>query len=159
MAPPSLQGGEEAAALLSQLDATEGGEIEMNWNIKVCGFTAHPLSCSSCISYTSGSLSVKILTLLDSCCQGRSSPVGSKQQHVTVCAALHVNWTPTARHASPGHSLDCRSFCRHWCSRHSRCWCLHSCCIRGVGWWHPPPPTPPRAPRCSQPPPSWPTLL
>jgi hypothetical protein len=32
-----LQGGEEAAALLSQLDATEGGEMEMNWNIKVRG--------------------------------------------------------------------------------------------------------------------------
>jgi hypothetical protein len=47
-----LQGGEEAAALLSQLDATEGGEIEMNWNIKVfdrldCGSASNSSSCFS----------------------------------------------------------------------------------------------------------------
>jgi hypothetical protein len=41
-----MQGGEEAAALLSQLEAPAGGEIQMNWNIKVCPATAHVLARS-----------------------------------------------------------------------------------------------------------------
>jgi hypothetical protein len=35
MSAPRMQGGEEAAALLSQLEAPAGGEIKMNWNLKV----------------------------------------------------------------------------------------------------------------------------
>jgi hypothetical protein len=49
-----LQGGEEAAALLSQLDASEGGEIEMNWNIKVRRSPANQtaMRIRSCIPQT-----------------------------------------------------------------------------------------------------------